>query len=249
MLQFSVAPTLLGVACFFVYCIIMGNTLDPATAFTALALFSVIGIPLKFFPLTLNYVVQAQVSVKRLEGFLLLPEVVVPPSEGGRGNADLRHAEVSPKKPSPMTPLKPQNLHFSPPEGVNPKFVGVPQQSTGSSPLIELAFETLRWPNNSIIARNPVKPAENLRFRKSEFVCIVGATGCGKSGFVSALLGELGGNSGLKNLKIRGAMRYCAQTPWIRNCSVRENIVGDWAQLQGGSDFFFGTKPSRGFAY
>ena len=74
-LQFTVAPTMVGVAAFFVYTILMGYELDSATAFTSLALFSVIGFPLGALPMMLNFLIQAQVSVMRLESFLTKPEV------------------------------------------------------------------------------------------------------------------------------------------------------------------------------
>ncbi|CAD7932634.1 unnamed protein product [Amoebophrya sp. A120] len=74
-LQFTIAPGFVGCATFFVHCIVLGKTLDPATAFTALALFSVIGFPLGALPMMLQWLLQSQVAVMRLEAFLKKPEV------------------------------------------------------------------------------------------------------------------------------------------------------------------------------
>ncbi|CAD7954033.1 unnamed protein product [Amoebophrya sp. A25] len=74
-LQFTIAPGFVGAATFYIHCIVFGRELDPATAFTSLALFSVIGFPLGVLPMLLQWLIQSQVAVIRLEAFLKKPEV------------------------------------------------------------------------------------------------------------------------------------------------------------------------------
>jgi ABC-type multidrug transport system ATPase subunit len=59
--------------------------------------------------------------------------------------------------------------------------------------------------------------------RKGELSCIVGRVGAGKSSFLSALLGDMVKLQG--DVVTRGKVAYVAQTPWIMNASVKENIL------------------------
>ncbi|KKK26753.1 hypothetical protein ARAM_007040 [Aspergillus rambellii] len=66
---------------------------------------------------------------------------------------------------------------------------------------------------------------ENIDFscRKGELSCLVGRVGAGKSSFLQALLGDLWKTEG--EVVVRGRVAYAAQSPWVMNASVRENIV------------------------
>lgn len=66
---------------------------------------------------------------------------------------------------------------------------------------------------------------ENIDFsaRKGELSCIVGRVGAGKSSLLEAILGELWKNQG--EVVVHGRIAYVAQSPWVMNASVRENIV------------------------
>jgi ABC-type multidrug transport system fused ATPase/permease subunit len=52
-----------------------GQTLTPATGFTALTLFNLLRFPLDCFPDMLNYLVRTKVSIRRIEAFLRTPDV------------------------------------------------------------------------------------------------------------------------------------------------------------------------------
>ncbi|PNS15381.1 Metal resistance protein YCF1 [Sphaceloma murrayae] len=66
---------------------------------------------------------------------------------------------------------------------------------------------------------------ENITFSatKGELSCIVGRVGAGKSSFLSTMLGDLYKIRG--EVVVRGKVAYVAQSPWVMNASVRENIV------------------------
>lgn len=66
---------------------------------------------------------------------------------------------------------------------------------------------------------------ENIDFsaRKGELSCIVGRVGSGKSSMLQALLGDLWKVHG--EVTVRGSIAYVAQSAWVMNASVRENIV------------------------
>ncbi|KAJ8102129.1 P-loop containing nucleoside triphosphate hydrolase protein [Lipomyces tetrasporus] len=66
---------------------------------------------------------------------------------------------------------------------------------------------------------------KNIDFvaRKGGLACIVGRVGSGKSGFMQAILGDLFKEHG--SVVVRGRVAYAAQSPWIMNATVRDNIT------------------------
>ncbi|KAF5720425.1 ABC transporter [Fusarium mundagurra] len=68
----------------------------------------------------------------------------------------------------------------------------------------------------------------NLTVNYSALTAIIGPVGSGKSTFCKALLGETPFAAGKVVLDRDASCKvgYCDQTPFIRNCSIKENIVG-----------------------
>ena len=65
----------------------------------------------------------------------------------------------------------------------------------------------------------------NITIPKGSLVAIVGSVGSGKSSFIGAINGEMKLISG--DMGVCGKIGYCPQQAWIRNCSVRDNIIFD----------------------
>ncbi|ODQ63868.1 multidrug resistance-associated protein 1 [Nadsonia fulvescens var. elongata DSM 6958] len=65
----------------------------------------------------------------------------------------------------------------------------------------------------------------NINFvaNKGELSCIIGKVGAGKSTFLQSLTGDLFKKSGI--IEVHGKTAYVAQTPWILNATVKDNIV------------------------
>ncbi|XP_021726872.1 ABC transporter C family member 14-like [Chenopodium quinoa] len=63
----------------------------------------------------------------------------------------------------------------------------------------------------------------NLQVKKGELAAIVGTVGSGKSSVLAAILGEMHKISG--KVKLCGTTAYVAQTSWIQNATIRENIL------------------------
>lgn len=74
--MYSAAPLLVALATFAAYTA-MGNTLDVATALTALALFDIIRFPMIMLPQIVNSIVEAGISIERIREFLLSEEYSV----------------------------------------------------------------------------------------------------------------------------------------------------------------------------
>ncbi|KAK5109510.1 hypothetical protein LTR62_006962 [Meristemomyces frigidus] len=63
----------------------------------------------------------------------------------------------------------------------------------------------------------------NFSAHKGELSCVVGRVGAGKSSLLSTMLGDLFKTKG--EVVMRGTSAYVAQSSWVMNASVRENIV------------------------
>ncbi|TFK38318.1 P-loop containing nucleoside triphosphate hydrolase protein, partial [Crucibulum laeve] len=63
----------------------------------------------------------------------------------------------------------------------------------------------------------------NTHINHGALVEIVGGVGCGKSSLLQGLIGEMQKVSG--SVVFGGCVAYCAQSAWIKNTSLRENIV------------------------
>jgi ABC-type multidrug transport system fused ATPase/permease subunit len=69
----------------------------------------------------------------------------------------------------------------------------------------------------------PVLKDLNFSANKGELTCVVGRVGSGKSSLLQAILGDLYKITG--EVVVRGTTAYVAQTPWIMNSSVKDNIT------------------------
>jgi energy-coupling factor transporter ATP-binding protein EcfA2 len=69
----------------------------------------------------------------------------------------------------------------------------------------------------------PVLANVNLVVREKELVAIVGSVAAGKSSLCNALLGELWSVQG--SVEVQAAVAYAAQTPWVLNATLRDNIL------------------------
>ncbi|KAL5281110.1 ABCC2.2 family protein [Megaselia abdita] len=63
----------------------------------------------------------------------------------------------------------------------------------------------------------------NIKADKGSLVAIVGTVGCGKTSVISAILGEMDKLNGSVNTV--GTIAYVPQQAWLRNCTLRENIL------------------------
>ncbi|CAG8493537.1 20876_t:CDS:10, partial [Dentiscutata erythropus] len=95
----------------------------------------------------------------------------------------------------------------------------------------DIRFEnaTLEWSNNDSHMTNGLNKFIwtnlNVCFRYGKLSLIYGPTGCGKTGLLKALLGEIKCIDGnLFSPKI-GEVAYAAQTVWLQNGTIRENIL------------------------
>lgn len=99
------------------------------------------------------------------------------------------------------------------------RFIDEPPIQAGDQS-VSIRDATFTWDKNQ--DKNVL---ENINFNanKGELTCIVGRVGAGKSSLLQAILGDLWKISG--ETVVRGRIAYAAQSAWIMNASVKENIV------------------------
>lgn len=85
---------------------------------------------------------------------------------------------------------------------------------------VRVRHATFTWDRNE-----SRKCLEDINFtvHKGELSCVVGRVGAGKSSFLQAILGDVWKIHG--EVIVHGATAYVAQSPWVMNASVKENIV------------------------
>ncbi|OAP61199.1 hypothetical protein AYL99_03400 [Fonsecaea erecta] len=99
------------------------------------------------------------------------------------------------------------------------RFIDEPPKQAGEAS-VSIKDATFTWDKNT--GKNVLQNI-NFNANKGELTCIVGRVGAGKSSLLQAMLGDLYKISG--ETVVRGRIAYAAQSAWIMNASVKENIV------------------------
>ncbi|XP_042231259.1 ATP-binding cassette sub-family C member 10-like [Homarus americanus] len=211
-------PVLIPIITFTVY-IALGNPLEPARVFTAVALFNMLIMPLNAFPWVLNGIVEAWVSLKRVERLMELPEqdlinyyTVVP--EMGHKDSELQILitngtftwdgafVVAEQDQEASRPSR------SSPTGSNMSLIDSLNGSSGDEGIL------------------PTLKRVNLQLSKGQVVAIVGRVGSGKTSVLNAILAEMTKTHGVVAVAaLHNGFGLATQLPWIQNGSIKDNIL------------------------
>ncbi|CDP21981.1 unnamed protein product, partial [Coffea canephora] len=93
-------------------------------------------------------------------------------------------------------------------------------EGCGSEISVEVEDGAFNWDEES---REEVVKDLNFMIRKGELAAIVGTVGSGKSSLLASILGEMDKISG--KLRVCGTTAFVAQTSWIQNGTIQENIL------------------------
>ncbi|KAK2051609.1 hypothetical protein LY76DRAFT_674197 [Colletotrichum caudatum] len=211
-LLLSLAPiNLAPVVTFAVYVIISvfwkNETLLPAQAFASIALIGLLTTPVVMFIQLLPMVVQSSACFDRIQDFC---------NYGPRPATLHRQSSAFSSSSSTDISLLPLTT-----EGGS-KPVGFSQQPHA----ISFRGNSFGWKKDQAVLHDL-----NVDIPQNAVTVVIGPVGSGKSSFLSAVLGELipmsptaapaiGNGLG----KVQAA--YCAQSPWLENGTVRQNILG-----------------------
>ena len=200
----AATPVLVSLATFATVVLLIPRTpgtpaLSAASVFTTVSLLGLLIFPLNAFSWVVTGVLEAVVSLRRLDAFLY------PPLQPAAAAA----AVVLPSLPPPPHVVARLCGNFTFPSTAA---AVAPAPSAG----VTTRF-TLRM------------PAAGLDIPARGLTLVVGAVGGGKTALLRALLGDMvpaaaGSDTGL----VPGAtVAYAAQVPWVRGGTVRHNIVGN----------------------
>ncbi|KAF9940341.1 hypothetical protein BGZ65_007307 [Modicella reniformis] len=218
------SPILVTVASFTSYTKWEHKELTPSVAFTSMAIFILLRVPLNIMPGMVTDLLEGLVSVKRIEVFLNEDEV-------------WRYTTQTKEDVVPD--------HFISTPGIASHQI----QTTGT---IGFTNATFRWHTRSS-ATHPSNQADSgpssntgafmlknitLNFPVGKLSLVCGSTGSGKTSLLMALLREMDLISGTVNLPrstfktvnhstgyIPGSVAYVSQHPWLQQASIRENIM------------------------
>lgn len=199
--------------------------LTATRAFTALSLFNILRLPLMVFPSLISTIASADVSVNRLAKFFDSPDMV----DYRTFSDDQQAKEASDVGAAPAAAIELKNATLAwdaPVAAVSTKGVKPASESATSPDSIAVTVA------EQFLLRNV-----NLAIPTGKLTTIVGAVGSGKSSILSAVLGEMNLNAGQVVLRrspgaesansVPGSasIAYCAQSPWILNASIKDNIL------------------------
>ncbi|KAJ7658484.1 multidrug resistance-associated ABC transporter [Mycena rosella] len=206
----TLIPVLASILSFITYGL-SGHQLNVAVIFSSVQFFNIIRAPLIFVPFVLSALSDALVALGRITKFLIAEELPEPYRiDRARTNAvdiDASFAwESAGKIEAPKGTKKAKGKKKE--KGELPT-AGTPSGSGTATPAEEeTPFEL-----------------QHLKFSvpKGAFVAIVGRVGSGKSSILQALIGEMRKTAG--TVAFGGTLAYVPQTAWIRNATLRQNII------------------------
>ncbi|RSL73721.1 hypothetical protein CEP54_000267 [Fusarium duplospermum] len=176
--------------------------LSVAEAFTSLSLISLVTQPLVAILVSLMQIAGVFGGCGRIQAFLLL-------EEQKDGRSKLEHMPSVEEHHS----VSEKDLESSPKDG----------SSSGSAPprpqavfIQDATFQT----DDEVVLLKDI----NLNIMQGTLSMIVGRVGCGKSSLLKAIVGELVSTSG--SVTAEDSVGYCDQIPWLRNTTIKNNIIG-----------------------
>lgn len=239
-------PSIIAVITFAFFNGVFKEKLDPARIFTGLALLNQLRIPVMMLPMTVNSLIDARIGIKRIERFLDLENTDNYSRENGakkemsgtEDSHDLDRASTSGSSDqtggsitiregefewgeieSEQTPDEKQNwlrkcFPVRKRKG-QPQDLEQPAQTPESDPQGLVKQYTSK--------RGAVLRDVNISAKMGELIAVVGRVGSGKSSLIHAILGEMRKVSG--EVQMEGTVAYVAQTAWIFNDTLRNNIL------------------------
>lgn len=173
------------------------DKLTPIEAFKTIALITLVSQPLRQLVATYSRILPTLACSSRVQNFLVLGAIK---HSGAIAGASPPLFETSLGIEMVETGI--EQL----PEGCAIRFTGVSLRGRG---------QTDKVPPQNV----------TLSIQESELVMFDGPTACGKTVFARALTGESEIVSGSLSMK-PGTKGYCGQNIWIKNGSIKDNIIG-----------------------
>jgi ATP-binding cassette, subfamily C (CFTR/MRP), member 4 len=205
-----------------------GHEVTATKVFTCYGYYNFVKLNMSLFmPNFIHSFSEMRVSLRRIEGFLMLPEHSVESiqshSQPLPRNSDLSKGVSNTQQNDTLNSI---HMQLKDPETNKPQSelalvaeTEIDHTTPNVSPQSSICVNTMtcEW-----IKDTPVLREVTFEARAGDLICVVGPVGSGKSTLLMALLGELRPKSG--SVQVFGSKSYSSQDAWILSSSIRDNI-------------------------
>ncbi|KAJ3194255.1 hypothetical protein HK101_003141 [Irineochytrium annulatum] len=219
----------------------LGNSLDPATVFTALSIIQLIRLPVAIAPLVAQMAWSALVSIERIAKFLAVDDNDSPPDVYTRDdplfNGDdivveratfvweegtAEEFDVADEDDATVDKKKKKTAAATEDASATDKVEGASKglaKSGSADTLVE---------GSSVVVEEEAGPIMHLReidFKaaRGSLTVVVGKVGAGKSSLLHAIIGDMKRAEG--KVSVFGSIAFASQTPWLQNATLRANVL------------------------
>ncbi|PWA02834.1 hypothetical protein BB558_001011 [Smittium angustum] len=231
----SLTPIFVLFCTFWVYTVVMGKEMNAEIAFTSIAIFNILKIVFETIPWIFTQSIGSIVSLNRIQEYLDQEEVQLLNKRVTWSNKDLsigfHNATLAWKLSSQESQTYGQESITKPNNQVST--ISPIEGDSNGNPGINNDTESV--PNQIDIentkAHEFILENLNISFPVGQVSLLSGPVGSGKSSLLRALVGEMQLIEGQINIPVSGdgntlfKVGYVPQEPWLRNASVRENIL------------------------
>ncbi|XP_068230080.1 ATP-binding cassette sub-family C member 10 isoform X2 [Palaemon carinicauda] len=215
----AATPVLIPIFTFSTY-IALGNPLDPARVFTAVALFNMLIMPLNAFPWVINGLVEAWVSLKRIERLMKLPEqdlmnyyTVVPEMSHKESELQILITNGNFSWTEMSSHRKERHIHFRDQDA----------SPSGSQMSLIESQNGFTFEEEVML---PILRHIDMQMSKGQIVAVVGRVGSGKTSLLNAILAEMNKSHGVVAVaSLHTGFGLATQEPWIQNATIKDNIL------------------------
>jgi len=210
----SSLPGIVAVVSFVVYASAAGGVVSASILFAALAAFDQLRFPLIFYPVALAQLAQASISVGRVSVFLGMKEV-----RGGDGLYE--SSEAAPGTRTGEISFEAAKIYWNDPKV---PILSVKKEETQQTrEAMNVPIREDDDPESVEAYPKPVLSDVTFSVGRGQLCAVIGRVGSGKSSLCSSVLNETILGEG--RISISGKVAYVAQTAWILNATLRDNIL------------------------
>ena len=182
------------------------------TAFTSLAILSLIGPPLATLIQTIPNLLSALACLGRIQDLLEKPPNSLNRFWNNVDGLSFQQTDQGSRKSTPVYDHETFDLEMS----------NVSSTAVHPPAVVQACAAHISWaPKSGSVLRNV-----NFHLLPSQLLVISGPVGCGKSTLLRAIIGEAYVVKGTLTAR-SDSVAFCDQTPWLREGSIKDNIVND----------------------
>ncbi|KAM7193332.1 ABC transporter [Rhypophila sp. PSN 637] len=199
----------------------VGGQFHVETAFTSLALLSILIVPIAELVTATTNLASALSCLDRIQEYLekdvQQDSRSLPPASMTEGRTGSSTGEIDSTDHGVSTGFELQSLGDL---SIRRQHI-ISGPGHNSRPLARITNGTFGWETDK-----PILQDINMEVTPPRLIMIIGPVGVGKSTLLQSLLGETLVMSGTVECASPKQIAYCNQEPWILNLSIKENILG-----------------------